>query len=377
MTLIVRAMSAAAAALLALSVHADQHYAFDAAGRAARIGQSWPLRPEENRTIDILLSVVRCGSQMFLADSQNRVFRVDLNAATATLHPFAGEEQGIGRPTALAVDCERQRLYVVNLGPRTVVTLNTVSGAVVSTQPFKRELYETRSAALAGPDALYIAGLWNSDPARGLPRRDVDSFFEATWLGEKLSLTDGNIEGALPPYETRCGAAGACAYADLDRVSGAGSTAWVAAQGTSTRVALYDARGGRTATVDVTSPKFLRDGTEMPVAIGGDVIERWKSRNSIIRRVFAIGDRLVTIHTLTELGPNWQFGQQTGFSVFMNIHALDGRPLVSDVKLVDVPIGRDDANLYAVDYGAAGRRNGATDATLVRIPITAGPDAIR
>lgn len=265
----------------------------------------------------------------------------------------------------------------MNLGPRTVVTLNTSSGAVLGTQPFERELYETRSATLAGPDTLYIAGLWNADPARGLPKRDADSFFESTWLGEKLSLTDGSIENGLPPYETRCGAAGACPYADMDRVAGTGSAAWVAAQGTSTRVALYDARGGRTATVDVTSPKFLRDGTEMPVAVGGDVIERWKSRNSIIRRVFAIGDRLVSIHTLTELGPDWQFGQQTAFSVFMNIHALDGRPLVSDVKLVDVPIGRDDANLYAVDYGPAQRRNGATEATLVRVPITAGPDAVR
>lgn len=93
MTSIVRAMSAAAA-LLALSVHADQHYAFDAAGRAARGGQSWRLHRDDDRSIDILMSVVRCGPEIFLADSQSRLFQLDANAATATLHQFAGEEQG-------------------------------------------------------------------------------------------------------------------------------------------------------------------------------------------------------------------------------------------------------------------------------------------
>ena len=160
---------------------------------------------------------------MFLADSQSRIFRLDADAPTGALHQIADEDQGIGRPAALAIDCERERLYVVNVGLRTVVTLNAASGAVLSTHPFKREIYDTRSATLVGPDILYIAGLWNANTANGLPKRDVISFFDSTFLGEKLSLTDGGVEGALPPYETRCGAAGACTYADMDRLRGTGA----------------------------------------------------------------------------------------------------------------------------------------------------------
>jgi hypothetical protein len=258
-----------------------------------------------------------------------------------------------------------------------VVTLNTRSGAVLKTQVFKRELYEARSATLAEPDVLYIGGLWNADTQRQLPSRDIASFFESTWIGEKLSVASGDVESGLSPYETRCMAAGACTYADLDRIRGAASAAWVGAQGISTRIALYDTRGHRTGTYDVTSPRFLRDGTEMPVATSPGITERWKARNSIIRRVFAIDRHLVTIHTLTKIGPHWKFGEQPQFSVFMNIHTLDGAGVVSDVKLPDVPIGRDETCLYTVDYGAGGRRDRAERVKLVQIPIKAGKDAVR
>lgn len=364
-----------ASAWLTPGVHGNQQYAFDAAGRAARVDQRWELRKDDGARIDLMTALARCGSQIFMSDSQSRVYRLDATAPSATLHVFAGEDQGISRPAALAADCDRDRLYVVNMGPRTVVTLNNASGAVIGAKPFKRELYEARSATLVG-DLLYIGGLWNADTAHGLPSRDTATFFESTWLGEKLSLTDGGVEGALPPYETRCPASGACTYADIDRVRGAGSAAWVAEHGMSTRIALYDARGSRMATYDVTSPKFLRDGTEIPVATPAEATERWKGRNSVMRRVYALADCLVAVHTRTSIGPDWHFGEPSQFLVFMNILGLDGSPLVSDVGLADLPIGRDESNLYAVDYGAGGRRNGVEHATLLRVPVRRGADAI-
>ena len=148
-------------------------------------------------------------------------------------------------------------------------------------------------------------------------------------------------------------------------------------QGVSDRIALYDARGLRIAAFDVTSPRFLRDATELPVSTAPDVTERWKSRNSLIRRVFAVANHLMTIHTLTVIGPGWQFGEQSQFAVYMNIHDLDGTGLVSDVRLPDLPVGRDAAHLYAIDYGAGGRRNGADRLTLQRIPIVPGAAATR
>ena len=374
---LLRAAILLAAGTWCLPGHAQPRYQFDAAGRPARVAQTWELRRADGGANHLLTSVARCGSQIFVSDGGNYVYRLDADASPSMLHLLAGDEQGIGRPSALAADCDRGRVHVVNTGPRTVVSLDTKSGAVVQTVPFRRELYEARSARLVEPDTLYIGGLWNADPARGLPARDNASFFETTWIGEKLSLASGTVEPGLPPHETRCPAASACTFADLDRIRGRAAAAWVASQGTGSRVALYDAGGNRTGTIDVSSPKFLRDGTELPVASKVETIERWKGRNSIIRRVFAVGDSVVTVHTLTDIPPDWKPGEQAQFQIFMNLHRLDGTGLVSDIKLPDLPIGRDETSVYVVDYGSGGRQSGAERMTLMRIPINAGPDAVR
>lgn len=352
-------------------------YAFDANGRAARVDQSWVLEPSAGNTFDIILSIARCGNDVFLSDTQNRVSRVNASATRTRLQLFASEPQGIGRPGALVADCDRGRLHVVNTGPRTIVTLDIKSGKVIATQPFKRELYEVHFATLVGPDVLSIGGLWNADEPNPLPKRESDAFFASTWIGQRVSLTSGAVEAGLPPYETRCAAAGSCTIASFDRIRAGKTAAWVGAQGTATSVALYDAQGKHTAAFDVRSPQFVRDGVELPVATPARVYAEWQSRNSLIRYVFAFGDRIVTVHTLTGLPPGWKFGEPTRQAVFMNVHALDGTPLVSDVKLPDFPVGRDDTHLYVVDYGAGGRRNGGERGTLVRIPIKAGADAVQ
>jgi hypothetical protein len=354
-----------------------KRYAFDAAGRSARVDQSWLLEPAEGNTFDIILSVARCGRDLFLSDTQNRVSRIDTNASKTRLQLFAAEEQGIGRPGALAADCDRGRLHVVNTGPRTVVTFDMKTGKVLSTQPFKRELYEVHFADLVERDVLYIGGLWNADEPNPLPKRESGAFFTSTWIGQRLSLANGSVETGLAPYETRCIAAGSCAIADLDPVRGGKTAAWVASQATASSLALYDAHGKRISEFDVRSPKFVRDGVELPVATPAPVYAQWQSRNSLIRYVFAFGNRIATVHSLTGLPPEWKPGDPTRQAVFMNVHALDGTALVSDVKLPDFPVGRDDTHLYVVDYGSAGRRNGGERATLVRIPITAGPDAVQ
>jgi hypothetical protein len=354
-----------------------RQYAFDARGRAARIDQSWVLEPAEGNTFDIILSVARCGDDVFLSDTQNRVSRIAVSASKTRLQLFASESQGIGRPGALVADCDRGRLHVVNTGPRTILTLDIKSGKVLATQSFKRELYEVHFATLVEPDVLAIGGLWNPDEPNPLPKRESDAFFRSTSIGQRVSLTSGTVEAGLPPYETRCVAAGSCTIASLDRVHSGNGAAWVAAHATATSVALYDAHGKRTALFDVRSPQFVRDGVELPVATPAPVYAQWQSRNSLIRYVFAFGDRILTVHTLTGLPPGWKFGEPTKQAVFMNVHALDGKPLVSDVKLPDFPVGRDDTHLYVVDYGAGGRRNGGERGTLVRIPIKADADAVQ
>jgi hypothetical protein len=351
-------------------------YKFDAQGRATRVDQTWMLEPSDGNTFDIILSVARCGDDLFLSDTQNRVSRIDTASRKARLQLFASEQQGIGRPGALAADCGRGRLYVVNTGPRTVVTFDLTSGKVLATHSFKRELYEVHHAEVES-DVLTISGLWNPDEANPLPKRPSDAFFASTWIGQRVSLATGAVENGIAPYDTRCIGAGSCTIASLDRVRNSKSVRRVAAHGTATSIALYDVSGKRTSVIDVRSPKFVRDGVELPVATPASAYAQWQSRNSLIRYVYAFGDRIATVHTLTGLPPGWKFGEPTEQAVFMNVHAIDGTPLVSDLRLPGFPVGRDDTHLYVVDYGAGGRRNGGERATLVRIPITGGADAVQ
>lgn len=352
-----------------------QPYAFDAKGRAARVDQTWELRKPDGQEVDIFTSLTRCEDRIFLSDIQNHIFRLDF-AANNALTVFAGEEAGIGRPWALTADCPRERLYVVNEGLRTVVTLNARSGQVLGKQSYGRGLFQPRSANLLGQDEMYVGGLWNSEPARALPSLAAESFFASLRIGLKLSLTSGAVEGGLRPFEPHCPAAAACTFADLDRIRGASPATWVASQGTSTRIGLYDVHGTATRFYPVISPKFLRDGTELPINSSGEAAERWKSRNSLVRRVFSVNDYLVTIHTLTEIGPDWKFGEQAQFQVFMNVFALDGTGLVSDIRVPDIPIGRDETHLYTIDYGPNRRRNAVASVKLVRFPIARGPEGV-
>ena len=350
-------------------------YAFDANGRAARVDETWELRRAGAQTLDLFVGLARCGTDVFLSDDQ-RVYQLDLTSK-GPLKVLADADVGIGKPSALAADCEGGKLYLVDAGPRMVVILNTRSGAVLNRHAYRRDLITPRSVNRVESDVLYIGGLWNPEPTRGLPTFPAESFFDSLWIGEKVSLTSGTVEGAIRPYETRCMAAFACTYADLDRIHSPSAPAtWVASQGISTRIALYDAQGIRTHTYDIRSPKFVRDGTELSMNPSAEPMERWRSRNSVIRRVYSVNDYLVTIHTLTEMGPDWKSGQPSRFQVFMNVHSLDGKGLVSDIRLPDIPIGRDETHLYAIDYGSTGKQAGLPSVKLVRIPIKSGAESV-
>jgi hypothetical protein len=365
-----------ACGLLILAQPASR-YQFDAAGRAVRIDQTWELRAGFD-AIDIFTAFARCGRQLFLGDTQTHVFRVDANQPVSTLAPFAGENRGIGRPRGLLADCARRQLHVNNSGPKTIVTLDLESGAALSSRPYQPDLYPASSAmVLAAPDTLMIAGLWNSNTKLPLPNREAATFFEQTSIGQRVSLSSGAVSPGLAPYETKCPAAGACQTSDFDAIGEGTPRGWIASLGISTKVALYDAKGTRTSTIDVTSPRFKRDGTEMPVKSRVEDYERWRSRNSVIRRVFSIGRYFVVVHSITVIGPKWVFGEIPQLEVFMNIYGADGTPLVSDVRLPDQPIGRDATHLYAIDYGPDGRGQSSERVRLVRIPVEAGAAIVR
>ena len=68
------------------------------------------------------------------------------------------------------------------------------------------------------------------------------------------------------------------------------------------------------------------------------------------------------------------FGQSTEFDYWMNVHTLDGRRMVSDIKLPGMPIGRDDTHIYVTDYGPEGRHGAPAALKILRIPVKTGTE---
>ena len=59
------------------------------------------------------------------------------------------------------------------------------------------------------------------------------------------------------------------------------------------------------------------------------------------------------------------------FAVYMNLHTAGGEGLVSDIRLPDLPVGRDGGHLLVIDYGEAGRWGDGDRVDLLRIPMDA------
>ena len=101
----------------------------------------------------------------------------------------------------------------------------------------------------------------------------------------------------------------------------------------------------------------------------------WTSRNSTIRSVFGIGGLIVAVHATTEGTLDKPEHMPIPRSL-MNIHELDGRPLVSDIRLLNLPVGRDDANLYVVGRAEDRRGPGTAAQELLQIPVRKGRQSI-
>ena len=60
------------------------------------------------------------------------------------------------------------------------------------------------------------------------------------------------------------------------------------------------------------------------------------------------------------------------FDWWLNVHSLDGKKLVSDIRLPGMPVGRVDTHIYAIDYGPGGRSGASDSVKVLRIPVKTG-----
>ena len=122
---------------------------------------------------------------------------------------------------------------------------------------------------------------------------------------------------------------------------------------------------------------FKSDGRTVPT-LDAESGVRWSASNSVIRSADLFGSNVVaTIHELTKLPENWVFGQSVDFDWWMNLHALSGGRLVSDIRLPGMPVGRDASHVYAIDYGAGGRTASPDSVRVLRIPVKTGAGSFR
>jgi hypothetical protein len=312
----------------------------------------------------LIVGAAICADQAFLLDRQaGRVHRANLTAGAIT--GSIGLTVGTLRfVTSVAADCAAQLLYVTH--HEGVAVFDLQSGGLEANYSKPTSFLHTLGASVLDTMAqtLVVPGLWPESDSDWLVK-PLDRMYEGDRIGYRLDLRTGRASPMLAPVERGCWSLGSnCTAATLDAIQGGG---WVAAHRVGMLVGVYDARYRLMRTIDVRSPLFSETGRRN-ASQKIDAMLSWSRENSVIRQVHAFGDDVVTVHSVNRSKPG--NGSVTRFDVFMNVHSLDGRPLQSDVRLPDLPVGRDDASLFVIDYGAKGRRKPGRDAfSLVRIPV--------
>ena len=358
------------------SVRGNVHFAIEAAGRRAIRAAEWriALRQAGTEPIGLISAAAFCEDEVFLLDSRQAiVHRIHLPTGRQTGHIGSSTERADAprRPRAMALDCAGHALYLID---RTgVFVFSLTSGRVERhfLQP-KNFVYTGGNAVLDSAHAmLFVPGLWTSGSWSDWLQRDLDHAFVGDRLGYSLSLRDGATKPLFVPLERGCWAySSSCLEVVFDEVRSDGPEKWVVAQRVSTQVGVFDSQYRLQRMLDVRSPGFLENGQRVGHSDSQADQTRWRENNSIIHNVYMFGNEVVTIHT-KRATKDWIAGQPLDFEVYMNIHSLDGTALVSDVRLPDLPVVRDERNLYVIDYGPGGRRIGIDHVTLIRYPIIA------
>lgn len=141
---------------------------------------------------------------------------------------------------------------------------------------------------------------------------------------------------------------------------------FIVAHGGSTEIAVFDATGRLTRTIDIRSPRFLRNG--MPPGTGTEAQIKWGEENSTLWGLYAVDEIIAVVHA-HHATKNWRRGQVVRFNVFVNLYSTEGERLMSDLRLPDLPVGQHGNSILVIDYGPAGRRPEAVEASLIEIPL--------
>lgn len=346
-------------------------FAGDAAGRPAVMVERITIRWTSGQPVGFVSKAVACGTQLHLLTfppSGVQVVDLDRGEWSTRIGRMGAGPGEFREPRLLAADCEQDRLYVVD-GIGGVSVFAQASGRFLETYTAPSTFSPSLSGSpfvSADASVLYVPGLWTHDGRDAYAGEPKEQMYRETELGWRIPLTGGQDAPMTASIEAGCHADGAtCSSVALDRRPDGG---WVMAQGGGTRVAVFSGDGNRLHTFDARSPRFVRDGSVVTWGAGVEQAVAWGETNSSIVGVYAHGDVIATVHAHNAT-TDWRPGDIVQFNVFMNLHTSAGEGLVSDVRLPDLPVGRNGAHLLVVDYGEAGRRGDADQIDLVSVDM--------
>lgn len=338
-------------------------------GRGAVVQERWELALPRDRPVGAITALVRCGPDVYLLDRRwSVVHRVGLERSSWDVLPVRASPLDLSEPPAMAADCAGQRLYVAGRNGVGIFELPAVTFRRAVGLPPEFQVTAGRAVADARARTVYLPGLLPA-LAYDAMRADPGSMLMSARLGLAVDVESGTSRPLVSGYERGCRAFVAeCWHASIDHAGHGGEGMWIAAHKLSRRVGIYGAEGRLVRTIDVGSPRFASDGRTVDPTAPLPAKMAWHEANSTIHDIYWIAPYLVTVHR-RHATRNWQPGQWVQFEVHANLHRLDGTGVLSDVRLPDLPVGRDETSLYVVDHGQGGRGSPGTTVALLRIEV--------
>jgi hypothetical protein len=338
--------------------------------RTMPVTGSYELTSPLGGTVGTILSAVRCGEILYLAGHDRGIHRLDLRS-TEVMQPFAAFE---GPIETLAADCDHNLVWAIGpvAGARGLRAAALDIGTGTLTRDITVPVACFPASAIVDGDELIVGGECFESVPTGRPSPRAASYYQGKRIGVRIQVRPGEggeVRRGLVPFESRCDAAGACVGGSIAKLG----ELLLASLPVSGKIGVYTRAGDLQRTIPITSPAFKRDQQSLLATAGSEENVRWRVNNSVVRRIFVVSGDIVVAHYSVNLPAGWNSAstQRPGVDARANVFTPDGKVLLQDFPLADMPIGSDGESIFVVDYGADGRR-GAYERVVVqriRLPV--------
>jgi hypothetical protein len=372
------ALASAACAGGARDTAGERRYEHDAAARPA--SADWTLTipaPPDGAQIGIVSPGAICDGHLFLPDPRHsfvHVVRLSDGTRVRVVGGPGDHPSALRSAEAVAVPCSAGDPSMYVLDARSVAAYNRHTGEFVRRTPRPPNVgISTGGPGAYEADRVVFPALWlpNKEALRENPQ---ESMLRGSGLGYVLNTSDLTGGGPLLPLlDERCRNPSTCSRVTIDRVR-TGNGGWIACQGATHEVGVFSAAGALVRRIDARSPRFRDDGSTVAVDAPIPAKMAWLQHNSVVSWCASIGDYIATVHSTFAEG-QWTPGSAMNPVPFLNLHRLDGTPILADLALNDLPIASDDASLYVLVYGEARKTPGAP-LRLERIRIIDGSGSV-